>query len=372
MVIMLIITGLIFGSIFAYKAFQNYTMKKFMSANAMPPVSVSTITATVSPWSPKLTANGNLRAINGVDVTTEISGLVSKIYFKPGQTIQDKETIINLNADVERAQLKSFEAQAELARITYNRDKEQFAVQGISKATLDEDEATLKSLNAQVAQQAAVVAKKTIQAPFKGQLGISAVNLGQYLNPGDKIVTLQSLDPIYVDFYLPQQALPQIAIDQPVTLTTDTYPHMAFKGKITSMNPKVDPATRNIEVEATLSNPEGKLLPGMYGVVDILTGSPQEYLTVPQTAISYNPYGDFVYVLKEKEKDKSGTSIFIADQRFVTVGETRGDQIQILKGVEKGDLIVTAGQIKLKKGSLAILNNSILPSNEPVSLPKNE
>lgn len=368
MVIMLICTGVIFGGIFAYKVFS----KKHMNANVMPPTSVSVITVTYSSWSSKLSATGNLRAINGVDVTTEVSGIVSKIVFKPGDSIQEGETIIELNADAEKAQLKSLEAQAELALITYNRDKEQFAVQGISKATLDLDAANLKSTNAQVAQQMALIAKKVIRAPFKGRLGISAVNLGQYLNPGDKIVTLQSLDPIYVDFYLPQQALPQIAVQRPVVLTTDTYPQVSFHGKVTSMNPKVDLATRNIEVEATLSNAENQLLPGMFGVVDITTSAPKPYLTVPQTAISYNPYGDLVYVLKEKEKDKNGNPVFIADQRFITVGETRGDQVQILKGVDEGELIVTAGQLKLKKGSLAVINNAVVLSNDPNSHPQNE
>jgi membrane fusion protein (multidrug efflux system) len=267
------------------------------------------------------------------------------------------------------AQLHALEADAALAEVNYKRNKEQFAIEGISKAALDTDEANVKSKNAIATQQAAVVAKKTIRAPFSGRLGIININLGQFINPGDKMVTLQSLDPIYVDFYLPQQDLPKISINQSIKLTSDAYPDGIFKGKITTINPILDPITRNVIVEASLENREKKLLPGMYGVVDITIGSPKEYLTLPQAAITYNPYGDAVYILKEKEKDKKkdkeGNPIFVAHQKFVTLGETRGDQVQILKGLERGDLVVTAGQLKLKNGSLAFINNKVVPTNNP-------
>ncbi len=365
MIIMLILTGLLFGGIFAYKAFESFMTKKYMSSHSTPPVAVSAMTVTLSSWQPHLTATASLRAIKGVDITSEVQGLIKTIWFKPGQIVNQGDLILELNPDVESAQLRALEAQAELAQITYKRDKEQFIVHGVSQATLDMDEANLKSAIAQVDRQKALIAQKIIRAPFKGRLGISAVNLGQFLNPGDKIVTLQSLDPIYADFYLPQQDLAKIALNQTIFLTTDSYSQASFAGKITTINPIVDLHTRNVEVEGTLSNAEQKLLPGMYGVVTINTGAAQDYLTLPQTVISYNPYGDLVYVLKEKEKDKSGNIIYVATQKFVTVGETRGDQIQILSGIEKGELVVTAGQLKLKNGSLVIINNSIVPSNSP-------
>ncbi|MBS0272436.1 MAG: efflux RND transporter periplasmic adaptor subunit [Proteobacteria bacterium] len=372
MVIMLVLAGLFFGSIFAYKAFQGYMMKKYMSSHAMPPTTVSASRATALSWQPKLVATGNIRAVNGVDVTTEIAGLIKEIKFTPGQIINTNDLLLELNADTEIAQLTALEAQAELAQITYDRDKEQFAVQGVSQATLDIDWSNLKTLKAQVEQQKALIAKKMIRAPFKGRLGISRVNLGQYLNSGDKIVTLQSLDPIYVDFYLPQQNLPQVHKGQSIVLVIDTYPNLIFQGKITSINPKIDSETRNVEVEATLSNPAEKLFPGMFGIVEVQTGSPQDFITVPQTAISYNAFGDLVYILKAKEKDSKGNTVYIANQKFITVGETRGDQVQILKGLEKGDLVVTAGQLKLKNESLAVIDNTILPSNNPTSNPQNE
>lgn len=372
MMIMLVLTGLFFGGIFAYKAFQGYMIKKYMNGNMMPPVTVSAMIVTTSSWQPKLVATGNVRAVNGVDVTTEIAGLIKEIKFTSGQIIEGNDLILELNADTEIAQLKALEAQAELAQITYDRDKEQFAVQGVSQATLDIDAATLRTSKAQVEQQKALIAKKMIRAPFKGRLGISRVNLGQYLNSGDKIVTLQALDPIYVNFYLPQQNLPQINKGQAIVLETDTYPLLSFEGKITSINPKVDPETRNVEIEATLSNVGEKLFPGMFGVVEIQTGSPQDFITVPQTVISYNAFGDLVFTLKEKEKTSKGSTVYTANQKFITVGETRGDQVQILKGLEKGDLVVTAGQLKLKNESLAVIDNTILPNNDPAPRPQNE
>jgi membrane fusion protein (multidrug efflux system) len=365
MMIMLIFLGSLFGGIFIYKFYGSYMMKKSMEENAMPPIAVSTATVSYESWQSKISATATVRAINGVDVTSEVAGLVKTIKQDAGKDVKVGEVLVELNADVEIAHLHSLEADAALAEVVYKRDKSQYAIQGVSKATLDSDEATLKSKTAQVVEQAAVVAKKTICAPFDGRLGIINVNLGQFLNPGDNIATLQSLDPIYVDFVLPQQEFPLIKKNQPITFTTDTYPGEKFTGKITSMNPKVDVATRTVTVEATLSNSERKILPGMYGVVDITTASPKDYFTAPQTAISYNPYGDYVYILKDEKKDKQGKSTFVAYQKFVTLGKTRGDQVQILKGIEKGDRIVTAGQLKLKNGSLTFINNKIPLSNSP-------
>jgi membrane fusion protein (multidrug efflux system) len=220
-----------------------------------------------------------------------------------------------------------------------------------------------------VAQQKAVVEKKTIRAMFDGRLGINAVNLGQYVNPGDKIVTLQSLDPIYVDFSLPQQNLSRMKIGQTVTVTTDAIPGREFEGKITAISPKVDPDTRNVQVEATIANGKHELLPGMYASVTVKSGAVQEYLTLPQTAVTYNPYGESVYVIEEGGKGADGKPVLIAKQTFVTIGETRGDQVAILKGVKPGDMVATSGQLKLKNGSTVVINNTVQPSNEPAPMP---
>jgi len=330
-----------------------------------------------SPWQPKLQSTGSLRAINGVNVTTELAGMVQKIYFIPGAMVKAGTLLVQLNADAEIGQLHSLQAQAALANITYQRDKAQFAVRAVSKQTVDADFQNLRSLQGQVAQQAATVAKKAIRAPFTGRLGINNVNLGQYLNPGDKIVTLQALDPIYVDFYVPQQKLIQLAVGQSVEVMSDVYPKRVFKGKITTVNPALETTTRNVEVEATLANPRYELNPGMFALVNVIVGKPKNYLTVPQTAISYNSYGNIVYVLKKQDKDKTdkdknGKPIFMAEQVFVTTGETRGDQITVLKGLKQGDTVVTSGQLKLKNKSLVTVNNAVVPENSPNPVTPNE
>ncbi len=371
MTVMLILLAGLFGSIFIFKTIKAYMFMKFMSGMDQT-VTVSAMEAHYEPWLPRLKATGSIRAIKGVDVTTEIAGLVRTIYFTPGADVKQGTLLVQLNIDADIAQLQSLEAAAELAKITYNRDKAQYAIHAVSKATVDNDSADLKSKNAQVAQQAATVAKKIIRAPFDGHLGICAVNPGQYVNPGDKVVTLQALNPIYVDFYLPQQALVQLKISQPIALTTDTYPGQTFTGKITTIDPKVDPATRNVAVEATMDNPKHQILPGMFGTVEITTGAPKSYLTLPQTAVSYNSYGDIVFIVKQTGKNKQGKPILTVQQSFVTVGPTRGDQVAILSGLKKGDLVVTAGQIKLRNGTQVTINNSVVPSNNPAPNPVNE
>jgi membrane fusion protein (multidrug efflux system) len=372
MLIMLIGVGFLFGGIFAYKAFVSYKMKKSMSVAQAPPVTVSAIKAEYVPWQPQLKAVGSLRAVRGVDVTSEIAGLVQTIHFKSGDKVAADQLLVQLNADSDTALLHSLEAAAELADTVYERDKKQYEAQAVSKATLDSDAADLKVKRAQVKQQAAIVEKKSIRAPFSGRLGISTVNPGQYINPGDKVVTLQSLDKIYTDFYLPQQELSRIFLGQPVVVTTDTYPGRTFSGKITAVNPKVDPDTRNFQVEATISNPRHELLPGMYASVEVKAGAIHSYLTLPQTAVTFNPYGETVFVIEESGKGPDGKPLLTVRQAFVTVGPTRGDQIAILKGINENDIVVTSGQLKLKNGSRVIINNQVQPSNEAAPRPPDE
>ena len=369
MLAMLIGVGLLFGGIFAYKAFVSYQVKKSMSAAQAPPVAVTTIKAAYTSWQPQLKAVGSLRAVRGVDVTSEIAGLVQTINFNSGQEVTEGQMLVQLNADADTALLHSLEAAADLANTVYERDRKQYEVQAVSKATLDADAADLKVKRAQVTQQAAIVEKKSIRAPFAGRLGISTVNPGQYINPGDKVVTLQSLDEIYTDFYLPQQELSHIARGQAVVVSSDTYPGRTFIGKITAINPAVDQSTRNFQVEATVNNPKHELLPGMYASVEVKSGAAQRYLTLPQTAVTYNPYGETVFIVEESGKGPDGKPILIARQTFVTVGPTRGDQVAVLKGINEGDTVVTSGQLKLKNGSRVIINNQIRPTNEAAPRP---
>jgi membrane fusion protein (multidrug efflux system) len=253
----------------------------------------------------------------------------------------------------------------------YERDKAQLAAEVISKAQVDTDAGDLKSKRAQVEQQKALVDKKSIRAPFAGKLGITTVNPGQYLNAGDKLVTLQTIDPIYVDFMIPQQQLPQVAVGQRVTLTADAYKGTTFEGKVNAINPKVDTSTRNVQIEATIANAKRQLLPGMFATVKLNSGEEQRYLTLPQTAITYNPYGDTVFIVKESgKKDDKGNPALAAQQVFVTTGPTRGDQVAIVKGIEPGTQVVTSGQVKLKNGSPIVINNAVLPADNPNPVPQ--
>jgi membrane fusion protein (multidrug efflux system) len=371
----------------ALLAFGFFLHIKKLIASAPKP-SAQTVSTTVVKgleWQPQLAAVGTVVPVRGVDVTTEIAGLVRTINFKSGQEVKAGELLVQLNADSDIAQLQSLQAAADLSATVLARDKQQLDAQAISQAQVDNDMADLKSKRALVSQQAALVAKKTIRAPFAGKLGITTVNPGQYLNPGDKIVTLQTIDPIYVDFYLPQKRLGGLSIGQNVSIVTDGFPDTSFPGKITAINPKVDTSTRNILIEATLANAKRQLLPGMFANASVDVGEKRKYLTLPQTAITYNPYGSTVFVVKPASAASgaagasapppaaaasgSGNNLVVS-QVFVTTGETRGDQVSILKGLEEGQQVVTSGQVKLKNGTPVVIDNSVQPANSPNPTPQ--
>lgn len=372
MQIMLLFLGILFGLIFLIKGCQKIMISRYLASHQNPTVTVSAMTVKYSPWQPHLKAVGSTRAVTGVNVTTELAGMVQSIYFKPGTTVKAGMLLVQLNADTEKGQLQALKAQTELAKITYQRDNAQYAIQAVSKQQVDTDRLTLSNLEGQVASQLATVNKKAIRAPFTGRLGIVNVNPGQYLNVGDKITTLQTLDPIYIDFYLPQQLIIDLALNQTVLITSDAFPKQTFNGKITTIEPAIDTDTRNVLIEATVPNSQYQLNPGMFVSVEIQTGKPKSYLTIPQTAVSFNSYGDIVYVVKEKEKDTKGNPILTANQVFVVTGDTRGDQIAILKGLKENDVVVTSGQLKLKNGSFITINNKIQPTNKAIALVSNE
>lgn len=372
MIIMLVAVGVVFGGIFGFKAYKGYMIGKFMASRSAPAQTVSTTTAGYQEWQPKLEAVGSLRAERGADLSPEVPGIVSAIHFKQGDEVKAGMLLLELDAASDVAKLQSLKAAADLAATTYARDKAQFQVKAVSQQTLDADAANLKQAQANVAEQQALVDKKFIRAPFSGRLGIRAVDLGQYLTAGAPIVTLQSLDPIYLDFHLPQQSLASIKVGQEVTAKTDAYPGQTFTGKVEVIEPQVDVSTRNVKVRAKLDNPEHRLLPGMYATVDVIAGAPVRHITLPQTTVTYNPYGNLVYLIEKKGAGLDGKSQFVAKEVFVTTGETRGDQVAILKGVKEGDTVVTSGQIKLRNGSSVVINNSIQPTNDPHPQPKDE
>jgi membrane fusion protein, multidrug efflux system len=368
MTIMLCGVFLLLGLIFAFNQFKAFMIKNFISGMGLPPATVSTMVIATSEWQPKLTSVGNVRAFRGVELSTEIGGLVLTVPIKSGQDVKENDLLIKLNDASDVAQLKSLKAMADLAKVINERDRQQLAIQAISKNVFDTSAADAKSKQAQVEAQIALVAKKNLKAPFSGRVGIVMMNPGQYVNPGDKLLTLQTLDPIFVDFNLPQSNAEQIQVGQDIVVTTDAFKDASFTGKITAVSPKVDANTRNIQVEAQIANPDKKILPGMFANVNIKLG---DQVKLPQTAVTYNPYGSTVFIAKPTgKKDKQGNSALEAQQVFVTTGATRGDQVSILKGVEEGATVVTSGQLKLKNGTPLIINNKVLPANSPDPKPQ--
>jgi membrane fusion protein (multidrug efflux system) len=367
MILMLIAAGLVLGSVFGFQVFKAGMIKKVMASLANPPQTVSTMTAGYQEWQSTLSAVGSLRAVNGASLSLQQPGIVSEIDFQSGDDVQAGQVLLRLRVDDDVAKLQALQAVAQLAQVTYDRDQKQFKVQGVSQATLDADAATLKNDQAQVAQQQALVDQKILRAPFAGHIGIRSVDLGQYLAAGTAVVTLQALDPIFVDYFVPQQSLDRIKVGQDVTLRVDTWPDQKFPGRITAINPQVDTSSRNVQVRATLANSDHRLLPGMFATIDIDIGQPQRLITLPQTAIAYNSYGNTVYVVTGK--DSGGQQTLAAQQGFVTTGATRGDQVAVLKGVQEGDQVVTSGQIKLHNGSPVVVNNDVRPADNPRPAP---
>jgi len=362
MLIMLLAVGLVFGGLYWFQAFKAGMIKKVMAGLANPAQTISTTVATTDSWQPKIEAVGSLRAVNGASLALEVSGIVQSINFQSGDTVSAGTTLLQLAAEDDIAKLASLEATADNYAVTFKRDQDQFKFHAVSQATLDSDSANLKNARALVDQQKATVAYKTLKAPFSGRLGIRAVDLGQYLSSGTTVVTLQALDPIYVDLYLPQQALSQIRVGQPVITTVDTYPAKSFAGEISAISPLVDSGSRNVQVRAVMKNPDGQLLPGMFAKVAVSVDQPQRLVTLPQTAIVSNPYGDSVFVVDKQAGGKTGG--LVARQSFVKTGLVRGDQIAVTQGVNDGDTIVVAGQLKLRNGSPVVIDNSKVPVAE--------
>ncbi|MFN4014784.1 MAG: efflux RND transporter periplasmic adaptor subunit [Reyranella sp.] len=364
MLIMLILVGAVLGGLFGFKAFVNGKIKEAMAGMANMPQTVSATKAETSEWQPRIDAVGTLRAVRGAELSLEVPGVVETITFQSGDEVKAGQVLLTLRKEDEEARLQSLEASASLAQITYDRDVKQLKAQAISQAIVDNDEANLRNARAQVAVQKAILDKKTLRAPFDGKLGLRQVDIGQFLAAGTMIATLQSMNPIYVDFLLPQQAVAQIAVGDRVRAKVDAFPGQTFEGEITAINPKIETSSRNVQVRATLPNPGQKLLPGMFAAVELDTGSPQRLVTLPQTAVSYNPYGSLVYIVDDKGKAADGKPELTARQVFVTTGATRGDQVAILKGVSEGDTVVTSGQIKLRNGVPVVVDNRAVPTND--------
>ena len=410
---MFIMIGLVLLLIVVIAGIKALTIYKMISGmKPPPPATVSTIKATYSEWQPALTAIGSLRAARGADLALDIAGLVTKVNVQSGDEVKEGQVLLQLRDSEDAAQLHQLEAAAALAEVTFGRAKQQLAVKAISQADYDAAAADLKAKQAAVQQQQVNVARKQLRAPFAGRAGIVTINPGAFLDSGKMIVTLQQLDPVFVDFHLPQKNLGELHVGQKVTLTLDAFGNKSFEGALSAISPKVDSDTRNVQIEAKVPNPDHVLTPGMFTNASVEVGEQQRYLTLPQTAIVYNPYGETVFIVKkksefdkaqaalrkgnddkappaakeaakdknakgvdakDKDKDKDGgkdkgqpqlpPDALVVQQVFVTTGATRGDQVAILKGVDEGAEIVTSGQIKLKSGSPITIDNSVQPAN---------
>jgi membrane fusion protein (multidrug efflux system) len=326
-----------------------------------PPEPVTTAVARKETWESLLTAVGSLEAVQGVIVTAELSGKVERIGFEPGTKVKTGELLVQQDISAENAQLRAAEANLTLAKIDLERKRKLLAQRTISRSEYDNAEAQFKQAAAQADTIRAAVKKKTIRAPFDGRLGIRLVNMGQVLKEGDPIVSLQSIDPIFVNFSLPQQQLAQVTSGLTVQVTTDALPGQVVDGKITAINPQVDPATRNIQMQATVANPEERLRPGMFVNVAVVLPARKDVLAIPATAVLYAPYSDSVFVVEEKKEEKNGQPGQVVRQKFVRLGEKKGDYVAVVSGLEEGDTVVSTGVFKLRNGQSVVVDNAVTP-----------
>jgi len=326
-----------------------------------PPEPVTTAVARKETWESLLTAVGSLEAVQGVIVTAELSGKVERIGFEPGTKVKTGELLVQQDISAENAQLRAAEANLTLAKIDLERKSKLLTQKTISRSEYDNAEAVFKEAAAQADTIRAAVKKKTIRAPFDGNLGIRLVNMGQVLKEGDPIVSLQSIDPIFVNFSLPQQQLAQVTSGLTVQVTTDALPGQVVDGKITAINPQVDTATRNIQMQATVANPEERLRPGMFVNVAVVLPARKDVLAIPATAVLYAPYSDSVFVVEEKKEEKNGQPAQVVRQKFVRLGEKKGDFVAIVSGLEVGETVVSTGVFKLRNGQSVVVDNAVTP-----------
>ena len=362
MLVMLLTTALIVGALGFVKFRQIQTAIGQAASFQPPPEAVTTITAVQEQWPETLSAIGSVAAVQGVTISADLPGTVDRIGFEAGQWVREGEVLALLDTRQEQAQLAAAEAQRELARVNFDRMQGLLNENVVSRAEFDRATADQRQSEAHVGEIRATIERKTIRAPFSGVLGIRRVNLGQYLSAGDALVTLQSLSPIYVNFAVPQQAMAQVKAGRTVKVTAGNLAGVEFSGRITAIDSVVDEATRNVQVQATLTNGNGTLRPGMFVQAEVLVGATAAIVSVPASAISYAPYGNSVFVVGDWQ-DPSGKSYRGVRQQFVKLGPARGDQIAILSGLKAGDEVVTSGVFKLRNGAAVQINNTVRPSN---------
>ena len=371
LILMLLLALLVFGGVFAVKAIIGAQTNKFFDNMPQPAAAVSAAEAKAERWADDAQSVGTLVAVNGTDVTTEAGGVVRSIEFEAGQPVKAGAVLVRLNTDNEVATLKSLETSARLAKVQADRWQQLGKDQLVSLDEMQQRVAASASAQAQADAQRALISQKTIRAPFSGELGIRKVNLGQFVSPGDAIVSLQQLDPIYLDFSLPEQQMDKLKPGTAIRATVDALPGQVFEGRITAIEPRVDPDTRNFTAQATLENPDGLLRPGAFARVGFALGGEREVVVIPQTAVSFNPYGNAVFVIgkarrEEGETDMQGKPLtgdkLVVTQRFIKTGATRGDLIAVAEGLEPGEQVATSGLLKLRNGAEVTINNKVQPT----------
>jgi len=359
------------GPLMLVKRSQFKAMGAAGAAMVMPPTTVTATPATEESWANSLVATGSLAPVQGVTVGAEMPGKVVKIAFEPGATVNAGDLLVQLDTSTEEAQLRAAEATAALATANLERARELRKSGTNSPADLDAHDAQAKQAAAQADNLRAVIAKKSIRAPFAGRLGLRLVNLGQILKDGEPITTLQTLDPIFVNFSLPQQQLSQLTTGTAVRVTSDAAPAQTFDGKITAVSPEIDAATRNVRVQATIANTGEKLRTGMFAHVQVVLPTENKVLAIPATAVLYAPYGDSVFVVDEKKDEKSGKVQLVLRQQFVRLGATRGDFVIVVDGVKPAEKVVTSGVFKLRGGMPVVIDNALAPKAELAPKPSN-
>ncbi|MEW8230307.1 MAG: efflux RND transporter periplasmic adaptor subunit [Candidatus Thiodiazotropha endolucinida] len=351
-------------------------LKQFETMGAaqmeMPPETVTSDQVRSQRWPNTVKATGSLVAVQGVIVTAELGGKIEEIAFESGDRVKQDDLLVRIDVSAEQAQLRSAEAAAKLARINLDRNRDLRANKTVSQADLDTAEANFKQATAQVDNVRATIAKKTLRAPFDGQLGLRQVNLGQIVEQGTPVVTLQTIDPIYVDFSLPQQQFSILEPGTEVHVTTDAAPEKVFSGRIIAVNPEIDQMTRSVRVRATLSNQSELLRPGMFANVEVMLSDDEEVLAIPATAVLYAPYGDTVFVIDEVEDEKSGEKQLVLRQQVIRLGASRGDFVAVVTGLEEEEQVVTSGVFKLRPKMAVIVDNALAPEAKMEPAPENE
>jgi len=332
-----------------------------------PPATVATAVAERSTWRPAISATGSLEAVRGVDVVPDTGGQVVDITFASGDRVEQGEALVRLRSAELRAELKSLRAQRDQAKSAFERDQRLYEQGNQSEAQRDQSRARYNELEAEIERQQARIAKKTVRAPFAGRLGLREVQVGQYVEPGTPLVTLQDLTPLHVNFSLPEQRLPDISTGQPLEVRVDAYPDQVFTGEITAINPKVEAATRQIRVQGTLANDDKRLRSGMFARISVIQEVREDVVTLPQTAIVNQPYGDLVYVVAPAAEGGGPRRV---QQQFVTTGARRGTQVAIVEGLSGGEEVVSAGQIKLRNNAPVRVDNDVRPQNTPTAEPE--